>query len=397
MGAGAPAPATVEPLDEQVSIAAEGSFPVLLPYVDIEDLADRDYVLTLTDHEGNAFELSMFGKAYGQVLAEISKRRDELLERDLLLRGVDLQDSFPAKMLGGAEPVPVQLRLYRDLLVVVPERGTMFGVPFSFVEDVRWDPELYQVSVVLDDDRALVFGHLAKRSEEFHAELRRLLEALARRTAATLGALLPGVAATPLSALSRLMRDGRAAQQREIDAVDPSLWPALEAAVPGTEDLRRSYDHLRSLAVPGWSAFGVKAVRTGDAADPSATDRWYFCPLVRDGRPLNAVAQEVASGEGHATYVFRLMEPERFAGLDGEALAEAVARSIRLLNRALLQLNFRREPLYLSEEELTGPHARYRVALRKLDHLRWARSALLGRAVHGASWEQQVEELAGRA
>jgi hypothetical protein len=57
----------------------------------------------------------------------------------------------------------------------------------------------------------------------------------------------------------------------------------------------------------------------------------------------------------------------------------------------LLQLNFRREPIYLSEEQIrTGQYARYRVALRKLDHLRWARRAFLGRAIHNASWESQV-------
>jgi len=393
-----PAPATVEPLDEHVSIAVQGGPPFVLPYVDIEDVLDRDYVLTLTDHTGRVLELSMFGAAYGQVLAEVAERRDKLLERDLLLRGVDLQDTFPAKLFDGPESVPVQLRLYRDLLVVAPERGTMFGVPFAFVEDVRWDPELYQVSVAVDDGRTLVFGHLAKRSEEFHAELGRLLEALARRTAVTLAALLPDADPRSLGGLAGLMRDGRAAQQREIEAVDPGLWPLLETAVPGTDDLRRSYQHLRSLAVPGWSAFGVKAVQESeDVADTAATDRWYFCPLTRDGRPVNAVAQEVASGEGHATYLYRPMEPDRFAALDGDALAHAVAGAIRVLNRALLQLNFRREPLYVPEEELTGAHARYRVALRKLDHLRWARAAFLGRAIHNATWEQQVADLLSRA
>jgi hypothetical protein len=75
-----------------------------------------------------------------------------------------------------------------------------------------------------------------------------------------------------------------------------------------------------------------------------------------------------------------------------------VGRGIARLNRALLQLNFRREPIYLSDEQIeTGAFARYRVALRKLDYLRWARQAFLGRAVHNASWESQIREALGRA
>jgi hypothetical protein len=387
-------------------MVAEGGDPILLPYVDIEDLHDHDYTLTLTDHTGAAFELTMLGRAYGQVLAEVAKRRDELLERHLLLRGVDLQDTIPGKLFGGREPDPVQVRLYRDLLVVIPERGTMFGIPFSFIDRVTWDEELYQLHVATDDGSEVVLGHLGRRSEELRDELGRLMDALARRTAQTLEALLPGTDPAMLGRLAAVMRDGRATQQREVDAIDPALWPALEGAVAGTEDLRRAYEHLKGLTPPGWAAFGVKAVLSGpeEATEPPAeaepappekvTDLWYFCPLSRDGGPANAVAHEVTSESGHATYVFRLMEADRFAALSGEALAREVTRSIRRLNRALLQLNFRREPIYLPEEEIAaGPHARYRVALRKLDHLRWARESFLGRAIHNATWARQVDAL----
>jgi hypothetical protein len=305
-----------------------------------------------------------------------------------------------------------------------------------------------------------VFGHLAKRSEEFRDELRRLLDDLARRTAATLAALLPGIEPASLSRLATLLRDGRAAQQRDIDAVDPSVWPRLEAAACATDELRASYERLKAMTPPGWAAFGVKAVLTEQEdrppaaelqapdpvamsatnrqsrsewrdggfgrvarqeksrrditgrADPPieearpvsieqaqpATDLWYFCPLAPDGRPVNAVAQEVASGSGHATYLFRLMDADRFASLSGDDLAEEVGRSIARLNRALLQLNFRREPIYLPEEQIQeGRFGAYRVALRKLEYLRWAREAFLGRAVHNDSWAGQVEAAVGRA
>ncbi|MGH2724302.1 MAG: hypothetical protein ACRDI0_08555 [Actinomycetota bacterium] len=361
VGDGSPVPGEVEVTEAELAIVPEGGAPLHIALVDIEDVHDDDYTLRLTDHTGARYELSMLGSAYGQVQADLRKRRDAALERDLLLRGVNLRDTYPGKLFDADGPHPVELRLYEDLLVVVPERGTMFGVPFSFVDAVEWDPELYQTHVVTDDGRRLVFGHLAKRSEEFRDELRRLLEELSGRTAATLAGLLPDTGPEPLSRLAERMRDGRAAQERVIAEIDPSAWPRLEEAAARTEDLRASYQRLKAMAPPGWTAFGVKAVRSEGSGDEAA-DLWYFCPLSREGRPANAVAQEVASASGHATYLFRLMEPARFAALDGRALAKEVVRGIARLNRALLLLNFRREPIYLPEEQIaSGPHARYRV------------------------------------
>lgn len=462
---------SVELADSHISIVPATSTPIYLPYVDIDDLFDDNYTLRLADHTGQRYGLSMLGKAYGQVLGELRKARNHALERDLLLRGVSMQDTFTGKLFGGDSPVPVEIRLYEDLLVVVPERGTMFGVPFSFVERVEWDQELYQTTVVTDDGRRLVFGHLAKRSEEFRDEVMRLLARLGSRTARTLTQLLPGVEPSLLSRLSERMRDGRAVQRRAIDEFGPTLWPRLEDAVVRDAGLRSAYEHLAAMTPPGWAAFGIKAVlsatddetpaprRTweqptggatrresrsewrerwkgtggepydlGAAAEPAGpgsggiggatsagtnpsaddgaaepgderpeTDLWYFCPLSAHGEPINAVAHEVTSEKGHATYLFRLMEPERFSALGGDALAAEVGLAIARLNRALLLLNFRREPLYASEEEIaTGRFARYRVALRKLDYLRWARANLLGRAIHNSTWEQQVEDIAAR-
>jgi hypothetical protein len=417
VGDGAPVAARIELTDDAIQVVPERGDPIHVPLVDVEDVHDDDYVLRLADHTGTRYELTMLGKAYGQLVADLRTRRHDVLERDLLLRGVNLQDTFPGKLFGGPTPIPVELRVYEDLLVVIPERGTMFSVPYSFVERVDWDEELYQTRVVTDDGRTLVFGHLAKRSEEFRDELRRMLDGLARRTSATLAGLLPGIDPAALSRLSTLLRDGRAAQQRAIDSVDPTVWPRLEEAASASDELRDSYQALKAMTPPGWAAFGVKAVLTeqedrhraaswagpdveaGSATEQEAsTDLWYFCPLAPEGRPVNAVAQEVASGSGHATYVFRLMEPDRFASLSGEALAEEVGRSIARLNRALLQLNFRREPIYLPEEQIEqGRFGAYRVALRKLDYLRWARKAFLGRAVHNASWPAQVEAAVGRS
>ena len=377
--------ASVEVGDDAVSIVPEGGDPVSLPFVDVTDLFDDNYTLRLTDHTGKRFDLSMLGKAYGQVAEEVRKRRNDALQRELLLTGVRLADTYPGKLFGGAEPVDVEIRLFEDSLVVVPELAQMFGIPYSFVEGVDWNEELYQATVRADDGQALTFGHLAKRSEEFRDELNRLMDALANRTAQTLGALLPGVAADTVGKLAGVMRDGRAVQQSAVDAIDPSLWPLLETAVVGTDELRETYEHLKSMTPAGQMALGVKSVKAVEAEPgeepppPAQGDNhlWFFAPVLEKG---NAIAHEITSEEGHATYLYRTARDE-------------VARSMARINRAILTLNFRREPIYASEEEIqTGKFSRYRVALRSLDYLRFARERFLGRAIHNASWAQQIDD-----
>jgi hypothetical protein len=137
---------------------------------------------------------------------------------------------------------------------------------------------------------------------------------------------------------------------------------------------------------------------TEDLTGRDKTILWFFTPLADGGRPLNAVAQEITSEKGHATYVFRLMPTEQFEAArssGGAPLADAVAAAVARLNRSLLTLNFRREPIYLTDDQIaTGRWARYRAAVRKLDYLQWTRAAFLGRAIHNTTWEQQLLELA---
>ncbi|MEX2458673.1 MAG: hypothetical protein WD770_06770, partial [Actinomycetota bacterium] len=120
--------------------------------------------------------------------------------------------------------------------------------------------------------------------------------------------------------------------------------------------------------------------------DPSSETKakhhlWFFAPVLNKG---NAIAHEVTSDPGHATYLYRTAPDE-------------VAASMARINRAILALNFRREPIYASEEEIqSGRFARYRVALRSLDYLRFARERFLGRAIHNASWAEQVDTAVGQ-
>jgi hypothetical protein len=126
-----------------------------------------------------------------------------------------------------------------------------------------------------------------------------------------------------------------------------------------------------------------------DLGDGLEVIYWFFFPLapvaIREAR----VAWEATSRGGRATYVFR----QPFSP-DAPSFDEAV----QALNRGLVALNFRREPVYLPDERLQTDlrFRQYAIAARKVPELALVRRAFVGRAIHRSvpAWRTQLERLA---
>jgi hypothetical protein len=132
---------------------------------------------------------------------------------------------------------------------------------------------------------------------------------------------------------------------------------------------------------------------------------WFLFPLsAKPGLkgPARVVAWEATSHTGRATYFFRIPS----AGAEDRGMNTAEAKDtletlIHRINRALVLLNFRREPIYLSGDVLAAQlrYRHYAIACRNLPALRELRASYLGRAIHTTpeDWEKQVNELLARA
>jgi len=62
----------------------------------------------------------------------------------------------------------------------------------------------------------------------------------------------------------------------------------------------------------------------------------------------------------------------------------------------MIDINFRREPIYLSEEELNEPeHSKYRIAVQKMPSLEVLRDIFIGRVFHKSmeQWKNDAIEL----
>ncbi|HLK53557.1 MAG TPA: hypothetical protein VKU42_08865, partial [Candidatus Angelobacter sp.] len=117
----------------------------------------------------------------------------------------------------------------------------------------------------------------------------------------------------------------------------------------------------------------------------------FFFPM-----PGNIVAWEASSRSGRATYFFRLLDPAQSGQLQDAAKAPALIDSaIRRLNRVLGLLNFRRRPIYLSDDqlEMDPKFHRYAISARRIPELRQVRASFAGRAIHSSheAWLDQVK------
>ena len=100
---------------------------------------------------------------------------------------------------------------------------------------------------------------------------------------------------------------------------------------------------------------------------------------------------------GKATYFFKILNradysnPQNLANLEPE-----IDSLIKKINKAMISINFRREPIYIEDDDLYDPkNVKYKFAISKITELRELREKFIGRAIHANldSWKAGIEEL----
>jgi hypothetical protein len=436
---------------ETLSLTPASGAPLVFDLGDIDIFLPGDYELTLVLYTGKKILLNQFGKAFQNLCHDLLEAyRQRLLECLLLedLEEITRFDGFarfesPARTFSS----PAEFRLYRSNLAVLPTEATGLQWRLADIDAVSFNESTYAVTAESYDQR-LVITKLAKRTEEFLERLATASGELTRQGAATVHDLFPFLSPDEFQQAAVLMREGRLAPLAKLRAIHPKVEQALATNVVDAK--LRPYFEALLAHVPAGNYFagfklvrededqteeGEKAQTAGTAAEVSASAaeeagaeavaetpaepepesgaqeeaphilHWFFLPLaVKPGAkaPGNLVAWEATSRSGRATYFFRLVPHEQGAELqDAAKSAGLVGAAIRQLNRAIVLLNFRREPIYLPDDSLQiqPRFRRYAIACRKLPELVRLRSSFLGRALHTSppAWQKQFESYLAKA
>jgi len=411
---------------------------------DIDTFLPGDYELSLRLYTGRTIVLTHFAKDFQNLCHDLLEAWRTRLIQCLLLE--DLEeiarfDGFAQHYAAeGAFSSRAQIRLYKSNLAILPEGASGFSWRLADIDSIDFDESTYALDVRSGQDR-LILTRLAKRTGEFIDRLQEAMTDLSERSVSTLHELFPFLTPDQIQRASELLREGHAAPISKLNSIHPKIEEALlENAVD--KALRPYFDALKERVATERYFAGFKFIRleAGDEGwegghEESATDatetpvggpedecngpepevekdeekgeavlHWFFFPLRASGEstPANIVAWEATSRSGRATYFFRLLPPAQAARLrDKTQASSAVQEGIRLLNRAIVLLNFRRQPIYLPDDslEMQPGLRRYAIASRKIPALRQLRASFLGRALHTSleAWQKQTQTIISRA
>jgi hypothetical protein len=387
--------------EESISVLPKFSEPLFFSLRDILEIYESEYKLHLVLTSKEELTIINLGYKYEDFLRVLSRLRNEMLLKDMLMHesikksGVEAEfiyydESSNDKQRGKCEP-----RLYETAIVLIPEKGEIVRIPYSDILEIK--DQDFTLTITTEYREKFVISKMGSQFGPFIKTLSDLINELSLKVQISLKELLPQAAPSVIRQVARLMKEGKAARRGDIESISPELWIELEKklAIAGVKE---EYDFLKSIAQKEKLCIGLKRGLLGDLTGEYI---WFLIPIYSPNpkEPGNAVAMEATSGEGggKATYFFRIVSRKDYPNFKNiEDLHREVDNFTKRMNRCMLAINFRREPIYLSDERLDEPqYQKYRFAIAKIPELKVLRELFIGRVIHSSTeqWKQDVMAL----
>jgi len=415
-------------IDEQnLYLSPAGGSPMSFSHREIVNISEGEYRISISLNSGEVLVLYDLGYSYEDFIRVLSKLMNQLTLKDMLMEetlkksGIDAEFSFYDASGTVKQSGRCELMFYETAFVVIPEKGGLSRIPASEISEVR--DEDYTIIVNVEDGEKLVFSKIGGKFDYARKAFSELMNDLSLRTQSTLRDLAPSVNSSVLRKASFLLKDGKAARRSDLDSVSPQLLAELEKKL-SIVGIKESYDFLASMGQRDRILIGVKRGLMGSLTGDYL---WFLIPIysLNPEEPGNIIAMEagdipkedVAAGgvEGQdggeaegsdedkmksgkkATYFFRITSRKDYGSFrsidDLHCRADSIMKAI---NRCMLDINFRREPIYLPDERLDEPqYEKYRFSLQKIPALKMLRQLFIGRVMHSSpeQWKQDVSDL----
>ncbi len=386
--------------EEGLSINYGLGSALFFPLRDISSIEAADYSIVLDLSPGEKLVLYHLGYRYDDFCRVLKKACSELSINDYLMKESmikeDVRSSYINYNAAGEriEEGNCRIRLYETAAVIIRENGAVTRLIYSFINGIR--QEDYRLDIEMETGEKWRFEKLGREFSPLLKSLSDALSALSLNTQQHLRQLLPDVSLSVIRKAAELLKDGRAAQRADLENIHPSLWIELEKRleIAGIKD---EYDYLVPLSDEKRVCIGFKRGLMGDLTGEYI---WFLIPVYSrdESLPGNVVAMEASGdGGGKATYFFRIMDRDKYRqASDREELAAKAGEFMLQLNRCMLEINFRREPVYLADEKLSQPaYSKYKESIKQMPDLKILREHFLGRVFHRSpeQWKEDVTDI----
>ncbi|MCX6695081.1 MAG: hypothetical protein NTU61_02130, partial [Candidatus Altiarchaeota archaeon] len=384
---GGGAKASIDGDSGTLSLKPKSGEALLYSFRDLVDISPVDYTVELVVSSGEKLVLTELGYSFEDFVRVLSKLRNELLIKDMLMEESEKASGIEAEYVfcdeSGVEKSKgnCSLRFYETAVVLIPEKGSLVRIPYGEVSDFK--AEDYSLTISSEQGRKLVLSKMGRRFDYAVKSLSDCMNELSLKTQMILKELIPGLDPAVVRKASRVMRDGRAATKSELASVSPDLWAKLEKRVSASA-IKESYEFLKSLGQKDKISIGLKRGLMGDLTGEYI---WFLIPIygLDSKTPGNAVAMEAvnvqaqpavegteeSSPGGHATYFFRISGRSDYKTLKSiEELESRVDSVLKTINSCMRDINFRREPIYLPDESLDAPeYVKYKYSIQAIPSL----------------------------
>jgi len=422
-------------LDEHyLTLTAMFGESMLFAYTDITGISDYDYKVDLFLTSKEKLNLWGFGYQYEDFLFQLYKLRNELMLKYLLIDESLLKGGFEAqyKQLDSNgqtnQTGNCEVRVYDTAIVILPQKSEPIRLPYCYITNVN--KQDYTLKITNEFLEKIEFTQLGQNFDPLSKALSDAFNKMILRTQENIKELIPEATPLVINKIASSMKDGRAAKRKEIEQLSPDFWRRLEKKIDEA-GITKEYEFLNSLAARNQVCVGIKRGLMGDL---TGTYIWMMFPLLNSGtnRLSNTIAIEAfntqkKTGEDKkqqmslentaseieeepsqnpneeqkpattgATYFFRTMGRKEYTQTKDEDLTIEIENFTKNMNRAMIDVNFRREPIFLSEEQLDSTkYVQYRFAIAKIPSLRMLRSQFIGRVIHSSpeQWKSNVASL----
>lgn len=424
--------------------------PMLFAYTDITGIFDHDYTIEITFTSNEKLILNGLGYQYEDFIFQLHKLRNELMLKYLLMQESLIQAGFEGQYAitnaeGQNKTGHCEIRLYEVALVILPQKADPIRIPYCYISQMSKGD--YKLALTDEFQQKIELSQLGSNFDPLAKALSDAFNRMITRTQETIKELIPETDPATLRKLASPMKDGRAANRKDIGQLSSDFWRRLTKQIDEA-NLKPEYDFLESMALKDQICVGVKRGLMGNL---TGSYTWLLFPIIdsQSGKLTNAVALEAfnqneqqTSQENHeqtytsediggneesnkqneskvsediggneegdqqneskepattgATYFFRLMGRNEFAQAKDEERSKQLDDFILNLNRAMIDINFRREPIYLSDYQLDSTrYTQYRFAIQNIPSLRLLRNLFIGRVIHSSleQWKSDISSL----
>ncbi|NLV17681.1 MAG: hypothetical protein GXY50_10835 [Syntrophomonadaceae bacterium] len=263
------------------------------------------------------------------------------------------------------------IEVYKDCVLILPPDDGARRIPICFAGGMQDND--FELILSLGTGESYSFIRLGHDTDTFVECLADRLHFLRTRALSAVRALDGSLNSAQASAIAKLMPEGVAVPLHKLAAIAPSFVTAVEAQVSQSR-VGNEYRFFKEICDPLEVCVGMKS---GLAGEQNQDVLWIIAP----GKKPGVAAVELATGveTAAATFMYRFLESW---GVFYPAL-----------NRAMEAVNFKREIIRLTDDELKMPeYADYAMAVKRTRALRFLRDRFAGRVIHASeeSWKREI-------